>query len=271
MPIKHHEYALAKHGDISLGEVMMGGRIVKQGGAMHPYRYLGAYALVLLVDGKGTYEDDLGRFAVVGPGSIICINPEVGHRYGPGEGETWEEVYLVFDGPLFDLWKEKGILGDQLWMLTVENPHLWCDRFQQQFDDPSADRMGQVMRLQLLLTELLKEQKEHALVNLSHPALRKSLALLANTNDTVAQIASAVGMGFESFRKQFKSEYGVSPHQYRQRQIYLKAWHLILGTDKSMAEIAGSLDFYDEHYFSRFFKKHNGLSPGQFREQRRTS
>ena len=248
---------------------MMAGHIIKQGGMMQAYRYLGAYALVLLVDGKGIYEDDLGRFAVVEPGNIICINPEVGHRYGASEGNKWEEVYLVFDGPLFDLWKEKGLLGDQLWMLNVDDPQQWCDRFQQNFDDATIDRMQMVMRLQLLLTDLLKEQKEHALLKHSSPALRKSLALLANTDQTVAQIASAVGMGFENFRKKFKAEYGVSPHQYRQKQIYLKAWHLLLGTDKPMYEIAEGLGFYDEHYFSRFFKKHNGLSPVHFRESKK--
>jgi YesN/AraC family two-component response regulator len=36
-------------------------------------------------------------------------------------------------------------------------------------------------------------------------------------------------------------------------------------SDKKMKEIAETLRFNDEFYFSRFFKKMNGLSPSAYR------
>ncbi|MFC4990632.1 hypothetical protein [Rubritalea tangerina] len=38
---------------------------------------------------------------------MICINPEVGHLYGTEGGGLWEEFYLVFNGPVFDLLRKR--------------------------------------------------------------------------------------------------------------------------------------------------------------------
>ena len=41
---------------------------------------------------------------------------------------------------------------------------------------------------------------------------------------------------------------------------------MLLTTDKLSREIAYILGFTDELYFIRFFKKHTGLTPRQFKE-----
>jgi YesN/AraC family two-component response regulator len=48
--------------------------------------------------------------------------------------------------------------------------------------------------------------------------------------------------------------------------VILEAKKLIHLTHKSMKEIAAELNFDDENYFSRYFKKHTGIPPSQFRE-----
>jgi len=49
-------------------------------------------------------------------------------------------------------------------------------------------------------------------------------------------------------------------------KILLKAKWNLLHTDNQVKQIADSLGFKDEYYFSRFFKKHTGASPKHFRE-----
>ncbi|MFC4990633.1 hypothetical protein [Rubritalea tangerina] len=53
--------------------------------------------------------------------------------------------------------------------------------------------------LQRLLLKMLFEQQDMSRALNSPPALRKSLALLANTHRTVTQIARDSGMGYETF------------------------------------------------------------------------
>ncbi len=49
-------------------------------------------------------------------------------------------------------------------------------------------------------------------------------------------------------------------------KILLKAKWELLHTDNQVKQIADNLGFKDEYYFSRFFKKHIGVSPKHFRE-----
>jgi AraC-like DNA-binding protein len=54
----------------------------------------------------------------------------------------------------------------------------------------------------------------------------------------------------------------------RQR-ILLEAKRLLAHSDKSVSEIAFQLQFEDNSYFGRFFKRYTGKSPGVFRKQHR--
>ena len=45
-------------------------------------------------------------------GDVVLVLPERAHWYGPGRGRTWDELYLVFDGPVFDLWRGTGVLDE---------------------------------------------------------------------------------------------------------------------------------------------------------------
>ncbi len=50
-------------------------------------------------------------------------------------------------------------------------------------------------------------------------------------------------------------------------QLLLEAKRNILHTDKNVSEIAYVLNFSDPSYFIKFFKRHTGLTPLQFRQQ----
>jgi AraC-like DNA-binding protein len=70
-----------------------------------------------------------------------------------------------------------------------------------------------------------------------------------------------------TFAKKCKSYFGKSPSQLIQERVILEAKKQLHLTHKSIKEVAVALHFDDEHYFSRFFKKHTGISPTFFREK----
>ncbi|OWK73208.1 AraC family transcriptional regulator [Flavobacteriaceae bacterium JJC] len=67
--------------------------------------------------------------------------------------------------------------------------------------------------------------------------------------------------------KKIKTEFSKTPSQIIQERVILEAKKQIHLTRKTMKEIAAELHFEDEYYFSKYFKKHTGISPTQFREE----
>ncbi|MBQ7339638.1 MAG: helix-turn-helix transcriptional regulator [Clostridia bacterium] len=65
---------------------------------------------------------------------------------------------------------------------------------------------------------------------------------------------------------EFKNFTGKTINEFLNLKKLEIAKHKILSTDKTFTEIAEELNFDSIHYFTRFFKKHTGLSPKEFRK-----
>lgn len=64
-----------------------------------------------------------------------------------------------------------------------------------------------------------------------------------------------------------KRTLGRTAGQLVQDRLVMEAKRLLSNTDKGVAEIAFHLGFEDHAYFSRFFKKHTQLTPGEFKKR----
>jgi len=69
-----------------------------------------SYALVYVVSGTGRYEDELGTRREIASGDAIVVFPGLSHGYGPRSGETWDEIYVIVDGPAFEQLEQLGVL-----------------------------------------------------------------------------------------------------------------------------------------------------------------
>ncbi|MFA4866731.1 MAG: helix-turn-helix domain-containing protein [Pedobacter sp.] len=78
--------------------------------------------------------------------------------------------------------------------------------------------------------------------------------------------AEQLGVLPNTFSKQCATYFLKSPSQLIHERVILEAKKQIHLTYKSMKEIAAELNFDDENYFSRYFKKHAGITPTTFRE-----
>jgi AraC-like DNA-binding protein/ligand-binding sensor protein len=84
---------------------------------------------------------------------------------------------------------------------------------------------------------------------------------------SLQEIADASGLSAPYFSTIFKDEMGENLSSYLNRLRVEKASRMLLETDLSLSEIAGSCGFEDQSWFSKIFKSYTGMSPGKYRGQ----
>ena len=88
---------------------------------------------------------------------------------------------------------------------------------------------------------------------------------------TVSKAASYMALSESHFSRQFKQHTQQSYIHYVTGKRLERAKLMLTHTDKPVLRIATELDFQPVNYFSRTFKKHTGLTPSEYRQQRAAS
>jgi AraC-like DNA-binding protein len=84
---------------------------------------------------------------------------------------------------------------------------------------------------------------------------------------TPATVARKLGFSYETFRKKFRGAIGFSPGRFHLDSRIDRAAALLHQGRLTIKEIAVQLEFCDEFYFSRCFKRRFGQSPSDFRRR----
>ena len=84
---------------------------------------------------------------------------------------------------------------------------------------------------------------------------------------SMAVLTNISGMSESHVLRVFKQYLGYSPFQYINRLRLSTAADTLIQTDKSITEVALDLGFNDSNYFTRLFRKYQGLSPREYRKK----
>lgn len=241
-------------------------------------RVLGSYALVYLLEGSGLYSDANRHKTRVSAGDLIVLFPDLAHSYGPQRGDCWSELFIVFDGPVFDLWRKTGVLNSEQPIHRLEPIEIWQARFRAvltsdvSLPSEAAARALDTCRFLPVLTEALaanlssKEDKNEL------PWLDRACTLLGADLSAALEpvvVADALGLSYETFRKRFQETLGIAPAHYRIQKRIDAACSLLEHTQLTNKEISETLGFSDPYHFARRFKLTMGLTPKEYRRQKR--
>jgi AraC-like DNA-binding protein len=256
-----------------LGGLVSAGRI--DGGRGVPGgrpRVIESYAVMLVRGGAGVYRDRAGE-QPLRPGSMVRLVPGEPHWYGvPGAG-TWDETYLTFAGTVFDAARARGLLEPGV--TAISSVRRWDQRMDShRTRRPPTTRAGadrEALDVLRLLVDIVEQADGEVGESPSAQGwLAASQALLGRDLGEeldLSSVAAAVGLGYESWRKRFRSETGVSPARYRLQRRVDAAEEALRRSTLRHSEIAASLGFSDAHHLAKQVRALRGLTPTEIRKR----
>ncbi len=237
-------------------------------GVLTSSRSLPHYTLVYVTRGEGRYRDERGVDVPVQAGDAILVRPHVEHWYGPARGDTWDEFYLVFEGAVFDMWRDTGCFDRERPVIPLRPMDFWRDRILRLIGGQTAKTEIELLRESIRLQDLLAD-----IAQAGEEDLADDIAWLEQAKEAIAQTmdvrAAAVRMeqSYEGFRKKFRKLSGRSPGRYRTNLQMERACEMLGEPGVLLRDIAEELGFCDEYHFSRQFSKSVGWSPSEYRSR----
>nr|WP_321408178.1 AraC family transcriptional regulator [uncultured Carboxylicivirga sp.] len=235
-------------------------------------RILNEYQINYITEGRGTLENDRGKFTVK-PGSLMIIRKGEWHRYRPAKNSGWQEHYIGFDGTLAKHFlHDNHVLQGQSVIECGDHEDI-IDSYYRIFELAQNEAPGNQHIASGFIIKLLgyiaAQQKHRNFAGTQIERLIQDARFHIRRNIEgevdLEKLAHDNCIGYSYFRKMFKKYTGISPHQYYLDLKLMRAKELILTSDKSIKEISYHLGFQSIHYFSRLFKKKVGQNPSELR------
>lgn len=228
------------------------------------------YGLSFAVGGGAVYRFASGKRFTVNRGDVVFLPPDSAYTLTP-IGEYYHyTVNFTVDG-------ERSVIPfpkDELCAVRAKNEKYYLNSFHTLCELWGKRVFGYKMRLTSLLYEMLvefaKETLRDELDSSSYRRIKPAKDYIDSDCTAEASIdflASLCDMSRTNFRRAFLQEIGETPLRYRDRRLVSLAKELLSTGFFSVCECAERLGFTDASYFGRFFKKHTGMSPGEYKER----
>lgn len=224
-------------------------------------------SLQMITGGAIDLQYDQQRYQLTGRWVFLSYpGPWIHFERSAGQA-CWVHRYVAFRGVLMTRWQESGLLPFQPQRVPARGDFVRrFDELLRLFDRP--DRLGHLRAVNLLeglLLELAdgrRPEKERWLDRAKGLVLR-----LPAFRPDYAWVADQLGMALSTFRRTFRTEAGVSVHQFLLQSRIDTAKSLLAETQAPIKSIARQLGYRDVFFFSRQFTQVAGMPPGAYRQE----
>ncbi len=250
-----------------------------------PSHTLTYYDITFITEGGGFFRIDDKSWNVQPRDVVFSV---------PGEVRSWDKVNIT--GGYALIFEEEFLLS------FFNDPGFLRNMSYFQPDRPTAQITldDDMMKHLLILLNNIKEEiriyhpnENHILRAMLYEALalldreyrRIGIPVLTSITNLNRHIAAFVDLVDKHFTTEHRTEFyakklcltsnylnelvrkslGISTKQYIQNRILVEAKRLLQYTDSSVLEISERLAFESSSYFIRFFRRHTGMTPIQFR------
>ena len=229
----------------------------------------GRYGLIYVIEGRAEIRFVGAAPLTVTEGDVLLLPPSAAYRITT---ETDFHHYTVN----FELRRETSslcALDSSFCLLNKEKTRGIERELRELVGLWTAKHSGYRMRATACLYRLLSDFHD-AYEDEDEDGARGRLApakerIEKDFSEAVAleRLAKLCSMSVSNFRREWKKIYGDSPLRYRDRIRLRSAKEYLSSGYYSVTEIAEKCGFEDVSYFVRFFRKHEGMTPGEWKKQ----
>lgn len=244
------------------------------------------YYFILIVEGSASFTVDFTDYECKGK-NLIFLSPYQLFQWHGSSAASIQMIQFHGDFYCIEYHKKEVACNGILFNNIYQQPYVSVDGPMYREITGIVERMQELggsnlsydtsvikSYLQLILALSSKEKQQQTKPIVKDPDLEQNIhsfqSLLEDhflESKDVAFYASKFGLSVNTFSKKVKKHFGKTSSKLIQERIVLEAKKLLHLTYKSIKEVAAELNFEDEFYFSRYFKKEVGLSPKKFREE----
>jgi AraC-like DNA-binding protein len=251
-----------------LPQIQVVGHIKKNDDIRHTFHSLN---FSFITRGQGFCQMDDGEVFSIKAPVVLTQIPDKVMCYGPDEGTTWDELYLIYskNEPFID----KGYFseGEYFWKMNnfkkVQSLlQLMVSKLSSSFhnlDVDEIDRLAESMIFESLRKPNHSWTGKEALVE----QLRQDLQLNLEEHFNFEEWAEQHHMSYSTFRRKWIRVVGEPPQKSLISMRINQAKLLLVETHVSISEISHRVGIQDPLYFSRTFKKMVGTSPKGYRKE----
>ena len=229
--------------------------------------------LFFIVGGKGQFL--IGdQLYPVDANNLVMINPDVTHTEVSLNAQPLEYIVLGIEGielagsentngqfSILDHYESAEISG------CLRNILREMEQKNTGYEDVCQAYMEiLVIRLMRSTSLAVPQEPPVASANRQCAAVRRYIDLHFKEPLTLEQLAEEGHMNKYYLSHAFKREYGVSPINYLISRRIEESKYLLAETDLSMSQVAQLLGFSSLSYFSQVFRRTQGISPKEYRQ-----
>lgn len=229
------------------------------------------YLIHLVMSGKGTFQTG-GRTWNLQTGDLFLATPNQLITYAADQEQPWEYCWVGFNGACAHTLVSQLPFTDTEPVHHTKNPAAMQEALRNLYHARGLephDEAAMVGYLYLFISALMKEtldQKPRTTSSASQYVLNAIKYIQFNYSHDISidDVAKSVGVSRSHLYRVFISNVGQSPIDYLTEYRIKEACKLLRSSNLSIAEVAVSVGFFDQFYFSRVFKKSMGVPPSKY-------
>ena len=236
------------------------------------------FVLIYCVEGRGWFEVE-GRQEKIGPHQFFILPKGKAHTYGSSESAPWTIYWIHFDGEKASFFangfdRPTDILPNFNSRIE-ERLRLFEEIFNTLSKGYSPNNLYYAITCLfhfLGSMKFLGEYRENGPAPQRIDAIDEVIHFMRENLErklSVSDIARHAGLSASHLSALFQKKTGYSPLRYLIHLRIQEACHYLDSTDMKIVQICPKIGIEDSFYFTRIFTKVMGMSPTEYRNQKK--